>query len=262
MEKIFIKNRKGQKISVLIEQPAGKPEGLAFVMHGLSGIKERPHLETFAQAFLDNGYISVRFDTTNTFGESEGSYEEATLTNAYEDFEDVIAWAKTQPWYTEPFCLVGHSLGAISGALYAQKHPNVVKGLAPISTVVSGALMIEADQKYRPMEYASWEKTGWRIGPSESTPGLVKKLKWNQFKSDILKYDLLPQAAALTMPVLLIVGSGDTVTPSEHQRLLLKAIPHSQKELHVIKDAPHTFVNPEHLKEIQQIFNLWIKKYG
>jgi len=41
-EKLFIKNRDEKKISVLIEQPSRKPEGLAFVAHGLSGFKEEP----------------------------------------------------------------------------------------------------------------------------------------------------------------------------------------------------------------------------
>lgn len=68
-------------------------QGLAFVMHGLGGFKEQPHLQVMAKAFLANGYTVVRFDTTNTFGESDGRYEDATTTNYYEDLEAVIAWA-------------------------------------------------------------------------------------------------------------------------------------------------------------------------
>ena len=41
-------------------------------------------------------------------------------------------------WYGEPFVLVGHSLGGISTALFAENYPDKVKALAPISTVVSG----------------------------------------------------------------------------------------------------------------------------
>jgi len=95
-EKTFIKNRKDQKIAVLIEKPE-HPKGLVFVMHGLSGFKEQPHIEAYANAFFENGYTAIRFDTTNTFGESDGNYEDATTTNYYEDLEDVINWAKSQP---------------------------------------------------------------------------------------------------------------------------------------------------------------------
>src|SRR5260221_6400320 len=101
MDKVFIKNRKGQKIAVIVEQPNGQTKGLAFVMHGLGGFKEQPHIQVMAEAFLDNGYRVVRFDATNSFGESEGKYEDATTTNYYEDLEDVINWSKKQSWYIQ-----------------------------------------------------------------------------------------------------------------------------------------------------------------
>lgn len=89
MEKIFIQNRKDQKISVIVEK-AEDQKGLAFVMHGLGGFKEQPHIQTFADAFKEDGFTVVRFDTTNTFGESDGNYEDATVTNYYEDLEDRV----------------------------------------------------------------------------------------------------------------------------------------------------------------------------
>ena len=64
MQKLFIKNRHDRKICVLVEKPE-KPIGLAFVMHGLGGFKEQPHVRAFIQSFLDNNYTVVSFDTTN-----------------------------------------------------------------------------------------------------------------------------------------------------------------------------------------------------
>ncbi len=254
MQKIRIKNRKHQTVVVLVEK-AKAPKGLAFVMHGLSGNKEQPHIAAFAQAFKDQGFTVVRFDTTNTFGESDGQYEDATTTNYYEDLEDVIAWAKTQDWYREPFYLAGHSLGGISIIMYAQRQPGVVKALAPISTVVSGKLSAEAHGK----EYMeSWRKTGWKEEVSVTVSGRIKRLKWDHM-IDRLKHDALPLANELTMPVLLIVGDQDTSTPLKHQRLLFDALP-GKKELHVIKGAPHTFGEKHHLAEIKGIFQRWVQK--
>ena len=252
MKKINIKNRKGQKIVVLLEKNANQ-KGLAFVMHGLSGFKEQPHIETFAKAFKDKGFTVIRFDTTNTFGESDGKYEDATTTNYSEDLEDVIAWAKFQPWYQEPFYLAGHSLGGICIILYVEKHPEEVKGLAPISTVVSGALSAQAHGK----EYVKqWEKTGWKEEKSESIPGLIKRLKWSHML-DRLKHDVLPEVDKLTMSVLLIVGEKDEGTPLKHQQILFDKLP-GKKELHVIKGAPHTFRTPKQLEEIKHIFSNWV----
>ena len=197
MLKLKIKNRKGQNIVVVIEKP-DSPKGLAFVIHGLSGNKEQTHIVTFAEAFKDKDYIVIRFDTTNTFGESDGKYEYATVTSYYQDLEDVIAWAKNQLWYIEPFCLAGHSLGSIAIVLYTEKHPEQIKGLAPISTVISGKLSIKTrlyDNLWR-----KWKKTGWREELSTSSPGRIKRLPWSHMV-DRLKYDVLPEAYKLTMPV-------------------------------------------------------------
>lgn len=257
MQKIFINNRKEQKIAVIIEETEA-PKGLAFVMHGLGGFKEQPHIQTMADAFKENNYTVVRFDTTNTIGESDGDFEDATVTNYYEDLEDVIKWSEAQSWYKEPFVLVGHSLGGISTALFTENYPEKVKALAPISTVVSGVLSIEAHKCFSPEEFKIWEDTGWLDAKSASKPGVVKRLKWSHI-ADRLKYDLLPKADKLTMPVLLIVGENDTRTPLDHQKILYSVLP-GPKELHIIKGSPHTFREPEHLQELKNILSQWVKK--
>jgi pimeloyl-ACP methyl ester carboxylesterase len=259
MVKKNIANRKGQRITVMIEK-AELQNGLAFVMHGLGGFKEQPHLQAMTEAFKQNGYTVVRFDTTNTLGESGGNYEDATVTNYYEDLEDVIKWASVQEWYQDPFLLAGHSLGGMCIALFAENYPKKVKGIAPISTVVSGRLSVEAHKRYEPKEFSEWEKTGWLEQKSRSKPGVMKRLKWSHI-ADRLKYDLLPGANKLTMPVLLIVGEDDTSTLPEHQRVLYDVLS-GRKELYIINGAPHTFCNPEHLAEIKQIFDNWIKRLG
>ncbi|MFH1867105.1 MAG: alpha/beta hydrolase [Patescibacteria group bacterium] len=254
MTKCNIKNRKGQKVVVVVEEPTD-PKGLAFVMHGLGGFKEQPHVQTFAAAFLQNDYTAVRFDTTNSLGESDGKYEDATTTNYYEDLEDVITWAKTQSWYKEPFVLCGHSLGGISTAWYAEKFPDKVKALAPISTVVSGKISLESSKN---KEWRKWKETGWYISRSSTPPYVEKRLKWFHIE-DRLKYNLMPKVEKLTMPVLMIVGENDDSTPPEHQKVFYDSLP-GRKEMHIIKNAPHTFKEQPHLEEIKALFNQWIKK--
>ena len=233
-----------------------KPQnGLAFIAHGLGGFKEQTHLQAIAEAFLESGYSVIRWDAANTIGESEGSMEEASITTYHSDLEDVINWAESQPWYQEPFILSGHSLGGIITALYAERYPEKVKALAPISTVVSGKLNFENSPKEKLEE---WKKKGVMYPKSISKPGTVKGLKWDYIE-DTLKYDLLKEIDKITMPVLLIVGEMDKTTPLEHQQTLYDAIPNDKKELHIIKSAPHTFKDQKHLEEIKKIFLNWIK---
>jgi len=257
MSKISIKNKEGQNIFLLLD--IAKPQkGLAFVLHGLGGFKEQLHVQIMADAFKDAGYTVVNFDAINSLGESNGNYEDSTVTTHLQSLLDVIDWAKTQEWYQEPFCLAGHSLGAMAVTLYAEENPDKVRALAPISTVVSGELSREAHEKYKSDEFKKWQETGWLIKESTSRPGWIKKLPWSHMENR-LKYDLLQGADKLKMPVLLVVGSEDIGTLPEHQKILLDKLP-GQKELHIIQGSPHTFRELKHLEELKKILDSWIKK--
>ena len=254
--KQYIKNRNWENISVVIEE-IEYSTWLAFVMHWLWGFKEQEHIRTFIQSFLDNNITVISFDTTNSFGESDGNYEDATITNYYEDLEDVIEWTKTQKYYETPLYLAGHSLWWICTSLYAQKYPDNVKALAPISTVVSGQLNMQTKDGD---VLDDWKRTWYLEKESISKPWVIKKLKWSHME-DKLTYDLLKNIDALHMPVLLIVWDKDYTTPIEHQEIFYKELTW-EKELHIIKWAPHTFRKQEELDEIYDIFDAWIKKYS
>jgi pimeloyl-ACP methyl ester carboxylesterase len=256
MNKLFIKNRKNQHIAVLLDE--GLPQvGLAFVMHGLGGFKEQDQIKTFSEAFSEKDFTVVRFDTANTIGESDGSYEDATVSNYYEDLVDVIEWAKGQMWYQEPFYLAGHSLGALSVTLYAERHAEHIRALLAISPVVSGSLSVEAYEEFRPEVYEQWKESGWLVQESNSKVRVVKRLKWSHMV-DRLKYDLLKEAKRLLMPVLLIVGSEDITTLPKHVELLFNELPEGHKAFKIISGAPHTFREPIHLQEVKKLILDWI----
>ena len=255
MEKLFIKNRDNKNISVVIEIP-DNPIGLVFLMHGLGANKEKPHIIKAAKVFFDNNFTVIRFDTTNSCGESDGKFEDATVTNYYSDLEDVINWSKSQKIYQEPFILSGSSLGGMCIGLYAEKYPEKVKSLIPIAPVISGEMSIERSSKE---VIDNWKKTGWQIRESSSIQGLIKKLKWSHME-DRLKYDLLKKVKVLTMPVLLIVGELDESCPVRQQRILFNAIPSNRKELRIIAGAPHTFKDEIHLQEFSKVVDEWVKK--
>lgn len=254
-QKEIIQNRIGQNIVAIVEVAVNQ-KGLAFVMHGLRAFKEEPQVVAIAQAFSENAYTVIRFDFTNSTGESDGLYDDATLTNNIENLDDVAAWAREQPWYDEPFYLAGHSLGGITSLLFAESYPQEVKGVVAFSTVVSGQRSYEALSKQGRLE--EWQKTGWRVERSESRPGLTLSLKYSHL-IDRMKYDLLPLAGELRMPILQIVGSEDTSTPRSDQQVLFDALPGS-KELHVVNGAKHNFRSSEHLEELKATISQWLKK--
>ncbi len=258
MHKTFVANRKMQKMSVLVEE-SNPNKRLVFIMHGLGGFKEQPQILAFNDVFRKYGFTTVRFDTTNSIGESDGRFEDATTTGFCNDLEDVIAWAQKEHWYKEPFVLVGQSLGGICISEYAEKYPHKVWALVTVSPVVSGKLSVEAYERYKPKEFEQWKKTGWLTQESVSKPGVIKRLPWSHFE-DRMRYDLIPQAGTLTMPFLTIVGEHDTSTPPYHVKQLFDAVP-GPKEMHIIRGTPHRFRDQKHLDNIQKIIGKWIEKY-
>lgn len=252
-EKLFIKNRHNQNVSVLVEKPE-KPVGLAFVMHGLGSNKDFPHIKALSICLLKNDFTVVSFDARNTNGESEGKMEEATVSGYYNDLDDVLSWSKNQNWYQEPFYLVGHSLGSFCVSFYTENHPEKVRALAPISLVISGELLFEA---WGAEDLKKWEISGLKEWESSAIPGLINRVKYN-FVSDALQYDLRPRISQLTQPVLMVVGSSDTATPVEQQKAFFEKLPGS-KEFHIIKDAGHTFSGQKYLQELTEIFDHWLK---
>ena len=255
MKKEIIKNRENENIVVLIDKTE-KPNGLIFVMHGLGGFKEQPHIETISQCFKDNNFTVLRFDATDSTGESDGNLENATTTNYYQDLEDVIKWAQVQDFYIEPFWLAGHSVGSLCVALFTLNHPEKVKAVAPISAVVSGKLFIQTEEMKPILE--NWKETRIREWESSTQPGLIKRLKYD-FIEDVLNYDLLKDAHKINCPVLMIVGERDITTPFEHQKKLFDTLG-AKKELHIIKGSKHTFKEESNLKELRVLVGEWIKK--
>lgn len=256
MNRYQIKNRHGLKLVIRVDEPV-RETGLAFVAHGQGGFMGQKHIQAFAEAFLENGYRVVRFDATNSTGESDGDMRNVTITNYYEDLEDVIAWARTQAWFRQPFGLAGHSMGGMSTALYAENHPTEVFCVAPISACINQKLFISTVD---PDFLRAWKDRGYFERESLSRPGLILRPGWG-FVEDLKDHDLLKGAQALTMPVLLMAGSNDEPTPYVHQKLLFDAIPGTRKKLIKIPGVDHDFRSPkgDKVTEVKAYMQDWVR---
>lgn len=247
-----IKNRNDIELAVVVENEKGAT-GLAFIVHGLGGFKEQVHIRALAESFLDNGYRVVTYDAANTIGESGGRMEDATLTNYFEDLEDVVEWAATQSWYKEPFVVCGHSLGGASSIMYAAKYPEKVKAIAPISAFIAGPLSKRLEDAET---MARWEKDGYILEESKGKPGVVKKIGWG-FIEDALNHDMRKSADKITCPALFVTGSEDvSCSPEAEQMVIDKMI--SPARLEVIDGMAHNPRSEEHNQELKDLVSNWL----
>ena len=109
-----------------------------------------------------------------------------------------------------------------------------------------------------PSELEAWEKTGWKNIISNSKPELKLRLPWSHME-ERLRHNLLTKAKQLTMSVIIIVGSDDSLCPVEHQRMLFNEIPSKIKKLAIVQGAPHSFRKDEDIKQLCLELNNWLK---
>jgi pimeloyl-ACP methyl ester carboxylesterase len=258
VEKIVIKNRHSLKVAIQVDEPEN-PKNLVFIAHGQGGFKEQKHIQAFADAFLENNYRVVRFDATHSLGESEGDILGVTYDNYIEDLEDVINWAKTKEWFKQPFALCGHSMGAQSTAWYAENHPEEVKLLIPVAPVINHELYTST---LNPEHKKQWQEKGYDESESKSLPGVIKRVGWGVVES-LKKYDLLPNADKLSMPVLIIVGEFDSPCPIKHQQIFFDKIPGNNKSLIKIDGVDHNFRTKDGEQKNEEVKNAisdWLSK--
>lgn len=255
MQKITLQNRKGQKIVGDFEKPKGKIIGTCVVQHGWGSHRNKTTIQIIKNAFLDSGFQTFNFDTTNSFGESDGDFEKSTLGLFAEDFEDVTKWVQNQDWYTGSLAVTGHSKGGYSAVKYSEDYPQEVGLLLTVAPVVSGKFSFEANKKHNPENFKKWQEEG--VLEIIGKEGDVKRQHWFQME-ERLNHDLLPNAHKLTMPVLFIVGSEDSSCLPEHIKILFDEIPSENKQMKIIEGAEHSYHEKSEQDECKKIIEDWL----
>lgn len=255
VRKVSLRNRKHQRVVVLVDEPGVK--GTAVILHGLGCSKNEADVETVSRALRDEGYTAVRFDATNGVGESDGAFRKATASGYLSDLSDVVDWTCEQPWFREPLVLVGHDMGGMCAALYAAEHPTRVARLILLAPMVSGVLSYQTLEKTNNL--SGWKRFGSMIWESQSRPGLIRRLDWAHME-DRLRYDLLPEAVHLRMPVLHVAHEKDKLTPVEHQEMLHQALPGSHKAWYILMNAHHRLRHESHFQKLYELIRLWLRE--
>ncbi|HCR55346.1 TPA: hypothetical protein DIV49_00070 [Candidatus Saccharibacteria bacterium] len=261
MTEYEISNRNGLKIAILVEGQKAKGK-LVFIAHGQKGSMQQPHIQAFTDAFLANDYTVVRFDATHSLNKSEGELEDVTYDGYIADLEDVIAWAQDQEWFTQPFALCGHSMGAQSTAWYAEHHPEDVSLLLPMAPTISYDLWVNTRSAE---EIDNWKAIGYQEVESQSM-GKSVRIGW-QVNESLKKFDVLAHADKLTMPVLNIVGEFDEPCPPRNQEIFMNAIASDDKTLTILPGFQHSYRDADSmeysdkLSQVMQAIDEWLRRH-
>ena len=237
-EEVWIQNVQNQSIYIKVDGLENASyHKLAIIQHGLASDMNHKVVQTAKKAFLDDNYVVVTFDARYSLGEGNNDVEKVRLRTFVQDLETVAAWAKTQPFYSEPFALSGHSLGGASVMDFTAKYPEKVNILVPVAPVVSGKLWEKSCMKNLKDFCVQWKETG----NYEYIDEVSNKKAIIPFAvvSDIDNYNAVISAPAIKADVLLIGAENDIIINDEDLKNVSKAIKNGN--FAIIKSADHNF---------------------
>lgn len=194
-------------------RPAAPTGRLAVVAHGRNGAHGQPQMLPAIRACLGAGDTVLAPDLCHSAANaSPGKASGFTMGGHLADLRAAVGRAVAERarlgWTAPGMVLVGHSMGAYAAMRLAAEGVGApVEGVVAVSPVVSGAALLAARARMGPEAVAMLEA---------EVPGAL---------AEYAAHDVVPFAAALSMPVALIVGSDDTVTPPEDACGLARVLP-------------------------------------
>jgi len=245
-EKITILNRRGKKLSAILHVPEEETNKIVIMIHSFKGDKDyQPIMGDCARRLCSEGYVVIRFDCYGS-GESEGTFEEATITSEVEDLGDVIKFARDKG-YTD-IALIGLSLGTSIAIL---GHDEGIKALVLWSPPFTHKILYERYRK-------EMETKGFVISKRRLTGEEVKvgKKMWEEFGA----IELDDKIKSIRCPTLVIWGTKDHLIKLETVRRYFEMLP-CVKELYIIEGGDHDFLIKEAEEKAISKTLEWIKKY-
>jgi uncharacterized OsmC-like protein/alpha-beta hydrolase superfamily lysophospholipase len=108
LERFDFPNARGEKLSAVLDRPAGQPVAFALFAHCFTCGKDVLAAKRIAEGLTARGIAVLRFDFTG-LGASEGEFSNTTFSSNVADLVAAANHLKTM--YQPPVILIGHSLG-------------------------------------------------------------------------------------------------------------------------------------------------------
>lgn len=134
-ERFDFPNARGEKLSALLDRPAGQAVAYALFAHCFTCGKDVLAAKRIAEGLTARGIAVLRFDFTG-LGASEGEFANTTFSSNVADL--VAAANHMREMYQAPAILIGHSLGGAAVLAAASKIPEA-RAIATIAAPVDPA---------------------------------------------------------------------------------------------------------------------------
>ena len=249
----------------------GTPErGWVVLVHGLGEHSGR--YERLIKELNDAGFAVYTFDWPG-HGKSQGKRGHTSVEEAMEIIDSIIAELSEKPF------LFGHSLGGLTVIRYAETRPDKIRGVVASSPAL-------AKSPETPGFMVALAKFLGKIAPGiVFSNGINPKLlsrnpeAVKRYIEDPLVHDRISaklgrsifvnmelahrEADRIKVSVLLLVGTGDVITPPEGARKLFKRLKVEDKMLREFEGAYHEiFEDPEWAEEFHRAIVEWLVEHS
>lgn len=240
-EKLFLDYEHG-KLCGLYDSVSSN--SIVILCHGLASSKSSRINQTLSPLLHKDGIATLAIDLY-AHGESDGKFEDLTISKAYDGLKRAYNFAKEKDYKNILFsgssfsgivCLLG--AGRLGCSALTLKSPvfDYVK-------LWDDRLGKEGIKKWREQGYFEL----WK-----------RKLNYDLYE-DAVKIDIRKITKSISTPTLLVHGDKDDWVSIGHSQEAYKLLA-GEKKLHIIKGADHFYKELAHFKEMVEIVHSWITK--
>ena len=258
MEKrVYFYNNRKQKLVGILHTPEIKGRlPLVVACHGYKSSKDSRKYVRLGAEFTKQSIAFFRFDCSGC-GESEGKFEDSTVTKYSDDLEAAIDYIYTLDFVDKNrIGLIGNRLGGAVSILVASKDKRI-KTIVFISPATDYVKFHRQTDEYSPAGLKQWKKQGWTY--TYYKKGERLKIKYD-FYEDLTKYNYYTLAKKIKIPCLIIHGDQDKTVFLEGSKKLLKSL-NKESVLQVIKGEDHLYDNPKNFKKMIKSTVQWFEKH-
>jgi len=246
-EKVYFQNSKGNKLCGILSNSTGDLSKLIMIIvPGFGSNKNKPNYLVMVDELNKLLVSSFRFDVYG-HGESEGNFEDITISEAVDDILQAIAFLQKKGY--SRIGLIGSSFGGISSIMAASKIKDLVclALKSPVSNYIDRTKYILTEEKI-----LDWKTKGYRIDEDGNSVNYT-------FFEDFDKNNGYKAAKFINIPTVIVHGDADESVPYAQSVKLVSLLQNGV--LITVHGANHRYTNPEHAKQMIQAISNFVKRY-
>ena len=247
-QRITFDSDRGEKLSGLLDFPAGVPRAFALFAHCFTCSKNIKAASNISKSLTDAGIAVMRFDFTG-LGQSEGEFADSNFSSNVADVLSATRFLEAE--HQAPAILVGHSLG---GTAVLQAAPQVASAVA-VATIGSPADPTHVRHLFdgAASELQSRGEAEVHLG---GRPFRIKR----QFLDDLERHDLQGAIGSLRKALLVMHAPLDDIVEVDNASALFVAAKHPKSFVSLDK-ADHLLSREVDSRYAGSVLATWASRY-